>query len=112
MTLWDVTTGLALVAVLFLLVARLEYGKLVRAAVIMVLVESLVLTLLGGLWFGSLGRGGWLLVFALLGLLNAGSGRGLRSAFLRSAERPSWRPFVVDFARYVVAGALLAWRLG
>jgi hypothetical protein len=112
MTLWDITTGFVLVALLFLLVARQIHGKLIRPALWWVLAEALVLTLLGGLWFGSIGRGSWLLVFSLLGLLNAGSGRGLRSAFLRSADRPSWRAFVVDFARYVVAGALLAWRLG
>jgi hypothetical protein len=112
MSLWTLTQGWILVAVLFLAVARLGHGKLNRPAIAVTLGEALVLTLLGGLWFGSRGPGGWLLVFSLLGILVAGAERGLRSAFLRSAERPGWRGFVVDFARYVVAGGLLAWRLG
>ena len=99
-------------AALFLAVARVGHGKLNGAAVLVTLGEALVLALLGALWFGSIGQGSWLLVFSLVGMLVAGAERGLRSAFLRSAERPGWRGFVVDFARYVVAGGLLAWRLG
>ena len=49
---------------------------------------------LGSLWFASIGQGSWLLVFSLVGILVAGAERGLRSAFLRSAERPDWRGFV------------------
>ena len=42
-------------------------GRLRRARVF--LVEALLLTLLGGLWFGSLGSGAWWLVFGLVGAL-------------------------------------------
>lgn len=112
MSLWTVAQGWVLVSLLFLVVVRVVQGRLNRPAVAVTLGEALVLTLLGALWFGSIGRGSWLLVFSLIGVLVAGSERGLRSAFLRSAERPGWRGFVVDFARYVVAGGLLAWRLG
>jgi len=69
------------------------------------LLEALVVTLLGSLWFDTLGSGGWWLLFFLIGLLVAYP--------VRWAERQ--RDLVVglmDTARYVVAGAILAWRLG
>ena len=68
------------------------------------LLEAVVVTLLGSLWFDSLGSGGWWLLFLLIGLLVAYP--------VRWAERK--RELVVglmDTARYVVAGAILAWRL-
>ena len=76
------------------------------------LVEAVLLTLFGSLWFNSLGTGEWWLVFLLVGAL---------------AVTPTWLPFrpadarpgraalagaSVDLARYVLAGAILAWRLG
>jgi len=83
-----------------------------RGAILVCLAEALVLTLLAALWFGSIGSGSWPLVFLLLGCLVAGSERGLRSAFLRSGGRAELAGFAADVARYVVAGGLLAWRLG
>ena len=59
--------------------------------------EGLLLALFGGLWFGSLGAGGWWLLFGLLGALMEWP---LRTA--AGAAR---------ILRIVVAGALLAWRL-
>jgi hypothetical protein len=74
------------------------------------LLEAALLTLFASLWFDSLGSGGWWLLFALVGAL---------------ATIPSWlssRPELprraraagacADIARYVAAGAILAWRLG
>jgi len=74
------------------------------------LVEAALLTLVASLWFDSLGSGGWSLLFLLVGAL---------------AAIPSWLPpgsdlppraraagAGADIARYVVAGAILAWRLG
>jgi len=56
--------------------------------------EALLLTLLAALWFGSLGAGGWGLVFLLLGALR------------------EWPPRtalgVARVARVVVAGGILA----
>ena len=70
------------------------------------LVEALVLTLLAALWFASLGSGGWWLLFLLFGVLAIGP------RWLGAFAQP--RTFVwlcADLARYVVAGAILAWML-
>jgi hypothetical protein len=106
--------GFLPVAVLFLGVAWATNGRRLPPPAIWVSAgESAVLTLLAALWFGSLGHGGWVLVFLLLGLLVAGAERGMRAAFLRSGGgRVEVVGFLVGVARYVAAGALLAWRLG
>ena len=73
--------------------------------------EAGLLTLFASLWFDSLGSGGWWLLFALVGAL---------------ATIPKWLPgpeqsvpnrgllvgACADLARYEIAGAILAWRLG
>jgi hypothetical protein len=59
--------------------------------------ESLLLALFAALWFGSLGSGGWWLVFLLLGGLMAWPVRSLAGA--------------ARIARVVAAGGLLAWTL-
>ena len=71
--------------------------------------EALLLALLGGLWFGSLGAGGWWLVFGLVGALRE---------WPAVPGRPSERSDLVSLgiallrvSRTVVAGGLLAWRL-
>ena len=72
--------------------------------------EALLVTLLGSLWFDSLGHGGWWLVFFLVGLLAAylEVPRAIRQGV------PARRAIVfglLDTARYLVAGGMLAWRL-
>jgi len=62
--------------------------------------EALLLTLFGALWFGSLGAGGWWLVFGLLGALREWPGSASTGASL------------LRVVRTLVAGGLLAWRLG
>jgi hypothetical protein len=111
MSLGTVFLAFVPVALLFTGTAWLAYRRLNWQAVAASGAEAFVLTLLAALWFGSLGHGGWLLLFFLLGLLVAGAERGLRIALLRSAERREVAGFVVGVARYVAAGALLAWRL-
>lgn len=73
--------------------------------------EAVGVTLFASLWFDSLGAGGWWLLFLLLGALVTAAPR-LRDA----APGPSRAGTVIlglaDVARYVVAGGLLAWRLG
>ncbi len=111
MTLLSLGIATALVAVLFLAVARVQHGPLGGGAILAVVAEAAAVTLLGSLWFGSLGTGAWWLVFGLVGALASGAERGLRSALLRSAKGPELRGFLVGVAKYVAAGALLAWRL-
>jgi hypothetical protein len=72
--------------------------------------EALILALLGGLWFGSLGSGEWWLVFGLVGVLREWPAPRWRLP----AERPD--PISIGLAllrvvRTMVAGGLLAWRL-
>jgi hypothetical protein len=63
--------------------------------------EALIATLVASLWFDSLGHGGWWVLFGLLGLLASGL-----------SSRPPLIALAFAVARYVAAGALLAWRLG
>jgi len=76
------------------------------------LAEAGVVTLFASLWFDSLGAGGWLLVFLLVALLVAFP---RRLVMWQHVELPRRRHLLVhaslDVARYVIAGALLAWRL-
>jgi hypothetical protein len=59
--------------------------------------EALLLALFGALWFGSLGAGGWWLVFLLLGALMEWPVRSVLGA--------------ARIARVVAAGGVLAWTL-
>jgi len=75
--------------------------------------EAGVLTLFASLWFDSLGHGGWFLLFLLVGLLAGFAARlPLLSDDALERRRPGIVDGLLDTARYVVAGALLAWRLG
>lgn len=73
--------------------------------------EALVATLLGSLWFDSLGAGEWWLVFALVGLLAAYAVRWHVLTAARSERRRELVAGLMDTARYVAAGAILAWIL-
>jgi hypothetical protein len=66
--------------------------------------ESVALTLVAALWFDSLGHGGWWLLFLLFGVL--------RTVPAAPFQRPRARGVAATLARYVGAGAILAWRLG
>jgi hypothetical protein len=76
------------------------------------LAEAGVVTLFASLWFDSLGAGGWWLLFLLVGLLVAFPRRLVMWQHVEAARR---RHLLVhaalDTARYMIAGALLAWRL-
>jgi len=76
------------------------------------LVEAILLTLLASLWFDSLGSGEWWLIFLLVGLLATVPAQLF--SISRMATR-QWLTFAIavaaELVRYVVAGALLAWRL-
>ena len=70
--------------------------------------EAAAVTLLASLWFDSLGHGGWWLLFLLLGLVVALAHLPRRARQRREAIVRAMR----DILRYIVAGAILAWRLG
>ena len=76
------------------------------------LAEAGVVTLFGSLWFDSLGSGGWWLLFLLVGLLAAFPARLRALAGSTAPRQPELLRALVDVARYVAAGAILAWRLG
>jgi hypothetical protein len=105
-TLVRLALAYAAVAALFIGVAwatgRAERGNAAAAAA-----EALILTLLGALWFTSLGRGGWVPVFLLIGVL--ASGVGTRPGASAGAGRTARgvRVTVVTTIRYVVAGGLM-----
>ena len=71
-------------------------------------VEAAAVTLFASLWFDSLGHGGWWVLFLLLGLTVALA--QLPSTATSSGGTPLARA-TRDVARYLVAGAILAWRL-
>ncbi len=74
------------------------------------LVEAGLVTLFASLWFDSLGSGGWWLLFLLVGALAT-----IPLWLSPRSELPGRARATgacADVARYVVAGAILAWRLG
>lgn len=95
------------VAAEFVIVAALAERRLPgpRAEAAWSAAEAGLLTLFASLWFDSLGHGEWWLLFALVGAL-----AGLPRA--RTGGRRAWRGLALDIARYLVAGGILAWRLG
>jgi hypothetical protein len=73
--------------------------------------EAGLLTLFASLWFDSLGSGGWWLLFALVGAL-ATVPKWLPQADRAVPNRDLFVGACADVARYEIAGAILAWRLG
>jgi TRAP-type C4-dicarboxylate transport system permease large subunit len=89
-------------------VGRRGSGARLRAPTWTFLIEGLLLTLFAALWFGSLGSGGWGLLFALVGALM------VWREFVAAGRPVSWRGgarITAGVLRIVGAGALLAWRL-
>lgn len=70
--------------------------------------EAALLTLLAALWFGSLGHGGWLLLFTLLGAMTEWAAR-TRGA--RQPVRGQVPGALAGIARTIVAGGILRWIL-
>ena len=73
--------------------------------------EAFGVALLAALWFGSLGHGGWLLVFLLVGALAAGADRWTRHRHLNTHTRQELKSFALGLLKYAAAGWLCAWRL-
>jgi|SRR5690606_4024344 len=94
-----------------LVASRVERGgRLLRAPIWVFAGEALAVTLLGALWFGSLGAGGWPLVFGLLGVAVEWPLR-LRSGGKVAFQARRLIPVLGGIVRLLGAGALLAWRL-
>jgi hypothetical protein len=74
-------------------------------------IEALLLALIAGLWFGSLGHGGWMLLFGLVGLLVEWTG-WMRIAGDVEPPLPALVHIMLGGARGVAAGGLLALALG
>ncbi len=75
-------------------------------------VEAAVVTLLASLWFDSLGAGAWWLLFLLVGLLVAFPRRLVMWRHVDPPRRGHLLSHaMLDVVRYLIAGALLAWRL-
>lgn len=72
--------------------------------------EAALVTLIASLWFDSLGSGGWWLLFLLLGALVT-SPKWFVAGPDPLPKRALFADTFSDLARYLVAGALLAWRL-
>jgi hypothetical protein len=86
-------------------------GSVFRAVWPAATAEALVLTLLSALWFGSLGHGGWLLIFLFLGTLVAGGDRWPRHRLLGTPARLELGLFAAGLLKYLLAGLLLSWCL-
>jgi hypothetical protein len=87
------------------------WGTLVRVVWPPATAEALVVTLFAALWFGSLGHGGWWLVFLLVGALAAGADRWTRRRLAQTPPAQELRWFAVGLLKYLAAGAVCSWRL-
>jgi hypothetical protein len=105
----------ALVSVLFLLwevvTVRLSHagnaGGWLRAPARIYIAEALVLTLLGTLWFASIGSGTWPLVFLLLGVLMEWPGPVRHGIHSPDGSRLAARRIMLGVLRVMAAGAVM-----
>jgi hypothetical protein len=73
--------------------------------------DALLLTLFAALWFASLGHGGWVLLFLMVGLLVEGPGRFRDGSGTMEPGRKGLVRLFSGLVRIVAAGGILAWRL-
>jgi hypothetical protein len=90
--------------------ATRSMGTRFRAVWLGAAFEALILILLAALWFGSLGSGGWVTLFLLLGALPAGD-RWVRRAGAGAPARGEAWLFVASLLKYLLAGLVCVWRL-
>jgi hypothetical protein len=72
------------------------------------LADALLVTLFGALWFASLGHGGWVLLFLMVGLLLEGPGRFRDGSGTVDLSGKGLFRLVPGLARIVIAGGILA----
>lgn len=119
MSLFRLVLGWAAVTLWFLLFELMEQrlagstparGRF-RAGWRYYLADALLLTLFAGLWFASLGHGGWVLLFLMVGLLVEGPGRFRDGSGTLDLSGRGIVRLIAGLIRIVVAGGLLAWLL-
>lgn len=103
MTLVRLALGFLAVAALFAGIGWATGLRNRRSAAVLIC-EAFVLTLLGTLWFASLGKGGWVLVFAFIGVLASGTDRWLAAVDKGAPLRPLLRSTLLTTIRYVIGG--------
>ena len=114
MSLAWLAAGYAAVAAWFLVFELIERrlvgapGPGLRAPWPAYLADALLFTLFASLWFASLGHGGWLLLFLLLGVLLEGPGRYRDQPAGFDKSRTGWTRLLLGTVRIAVAGGLLA----
>lgn len=72
--------------------------------------DALLFTLFAALWFASLGSGGWVLLFVMVGLVVEGPARLRDGSGTMDLSRKGLLRLSLGVARIVVAGGTLAWR--
>ena len=87
--------------------SRPETGRL-RAGWKVYVADALLLALFAGLWFASLGHGGWVLLFLMVGLLVEGPARVRDGSGSMDLGRAGILRLVVGLIRFVAAGGILA----
>ncbi|HVM43828.1 MAG TPA: hypothetical protein VMT77_09975 [Gemmatimonadales bacterium] len=90
---------------------RIPFPTALRAVWPPAAAEAFCLTLLAALWFGSLGHGGWVLLFLLLGALAGSADRWLRHRLDGAPAGGAVRYFLACLLKYLVAGGLCVWWL-
>lgn len=120
MTLLRLVLGWAAVSIWFFIFELLEQrvagpapveGRKLRAGWKVYVADALLLTLFAGLWFASLGHGGWVILFLMLGLLMEGPAGHRAGASKMDLSRKGMLRLLLGLTRIVVAGGILAWRL-
>jgi hypothetical protein len=81
-----------------------------RAGWMVYVADALLFTLFASLWFASLGRGGWVLLFLMVGLVVEGPARFRDGSGTMDLSRKGLLRLAMGIVRIVVAGGILAWR--
>jgi len=108
---WDAGTGVPSPGAQPATPSPVAWPAAFRAAWLPATAEALLLTLLAALWFGSLGHGGWVLLFLLLGALAGSADRWLRRRLEGAPGRAVLWYFLAALLKYLVAGGLCVWWL-